>query len=87
MNVLIVGGGSIGERHLRCFQQVGAGNVALCEPNAPRREEIADRYDVSQTFASIDEATVETWDAAVICTPAHLHVPHALLLLSRAKLC
>ena len=27
VEVLIVGGGSIGERHLRCFQQIGCGQV------------------------------------------------------------
>ena len=29
VDVLIVGGGSIGERHLRCFQEIGC-TVALC---------------------------------------------------------
>ena len=32
VNILIVGGGSIGERHLRSFQQIGC-DVALCETN------------------------------------------------------
>jgi len=83
MKLLIVGGGSIGERHLRCFQQVGADNVVLCEPNAPRRQELADRYTLPRTLASIEDAVAEAWDAAVICTPAHLHVAHALALLPR----
>ena len=37
VSMLIVGGGSIGERHLRCFQQIGC-DVALCETNAERRQ-------------------------------------------------
>jgi predicted dehydrogenase len=83
MKLLIVGGGSIGERHLRCFQQVGAGHVALCETSAPRRQEIADHYGVAEAFGSVEESARRNWDAAVICTPAHLHVPHARLLLPR----
>jgi len=73
--VLIVGGGSIGERHLRCFQQVGA-EVALCENFDERRADVAARYGLKESFATVEAATVHPWDAVVICTPAHLHVRH-----------
>lgn len=76
VEMLIVGGGSIGERHLRCFQQLGCA-VALCETNAERRHEIAERYHVERTFDSLDEAARQAWHGVVICTPAHLHVEHA----------
>ncbi len=85
MNLLVVGGGSIGERHLRCFQQIGAGHVALCETNDRRRREIVERYTIAEAFGSVEESAQRHWDAAVICTPAHLHVPHALLLLPCSK--
>jgi predicted dehydrogenase len=80
MNVLIVGGGSIGERHLRCFQQTGACQVALCEPLDERRARLVAEYNLQQAFASLDQAVEQSWDAAVICTPANLHVDHALRL-------
>jgi predicted dehydrogenase len=79
---LIVGGGSIGERHLRCFQHVGA-EVALCETHPPRQTEIAERYQVAQTFATVAAAAAHDWDAVAICTPAHLHVEHAVQLAPR----
>jgi predicted dehydrogenase len=79
VNVLVVGGGSIGERHLRCFQQVGC-EVALCDSNEARRAEIASRYGLAQSFAAVSEAARTRWDAVVICTPAHLHAEHALQL-------
>jgi predicted dehydrogenase len=79
VNVLVVGGGSIGERHLRCFQQIGC-DVALCDSNEARRGEIAGRYGLAQSFASVREAVGRSWDAAIICTPAHLHGEHALQL-------
>jgi predicted dehydrogenase len=79
--VLIVGGGSIGERHLRCFQEIGC-DVALCEINDERRREIADRYHLARTFPTIEAATDEKWYGVVIATPAHLHVKHAAALAS-----
>ena len=83
MNVLIVGGGSIGERHLRCFQQTGLCQVTLCEPLDERRARLVAEYKLEQAFASLDEAVKQAWDAAVICTPANLHVEHTLRLAPR----
>jgi predicted dehydrogenase len=81
---LVVGGGSIGERHLRCFQQIGA-DARLCDTNDARRQEVSDRYGLPESFASVEAAAERTWDAAVICTPAHLHVGHAVTLAPRTK--
>ena len=77
-SVLIVGCGSIGERHLRCFQQTGRCAVAACEPLPSRRQRIAEAYGVP-TFADLT-AGLRAGDghAAVICTPAPLHVPFAI---------
>jgi predicted dehydrogenase len=79
VNVLIVGGGSIGERHLRCFQQVGCA-VSLCETSDARRQEVAARYALVKAFAGIDDAVRQSWDGVVVCTPAHLHVEHVVAL-------
>lgn len=79
VDVLVVGGGSIGERHLRCFQQIGC-TVALCDNNESRRRDIAERYHLPRTFDSVEAAAAETWYGVVICTPANLHVEHALRL-------
>ena len=78
MKVLIVGGGSIGERHLRCFQQTPPCQVALCENNDERRAHVGASYGLEQTFATLSAAAQQQWDAAVICTPAQLHVEHTL---------
>ncbi len=73
-NILVIGGGSIGERHLRCFLKSGRAKVSLCELRAEIRERIERDYDVAGTFDSLDEALSNSFDAAVICTPAHLHI-------------
>jgi lactate dehydrogenase-like 2-hydroxyacid dehydrogenase len=40
-NVLIVGVGSIGQRHLRCFKETGRATLSLCEVNPALRWPIA----------------------------------------------
>ncbi len=81
--ILVIGGGSIGERHVRCFQRTCRADVTLCELNDTVRERVTQTYDLRQSFASLDDALSETHDAAVICTPAHLHVPMAMQLAER----
>ncbi len=77
-NILIVGVGSIGERHLRCFQKTGRATVAVCEINSQLRERVVTEYDVKTQFASLGDALQQPFDAAVICTPANLHIPMAM---------
>ncbi len=82
--ILVIGGGSIGERHVRCFQNTGRATVSLCEINEDLRTSVANRYHLQQTFDSLDEAlATATFDAAVVCTPANLHVGMALQLASK----
>ena len=75
---MIVGVGSIGERHLRCFQASGRADVALCELNPVLRKTIAERYGVEGVFDDLGQALAAKPDGVVICTPAHLHIAMAL---------
>lgn len=76
-NILIVGVGSIGERHLRCFQMTGRVKASICEVNKELRERIAAQYGVAQAYPDLDSALAASYDAAVIATPANLHIPMA----------
>jgi len=79
--VLVVGVGSIGERHVRCFGRTGRARLSICEINDELRETVRQRYDLQVAHATLDDAlTDDLVDAAVICTPAHLHIPIALQL-------
>ena len=78
-HVLVVGAGSIGERHLRCFQSTGRVHVSFIEINPELRETIAKRYNVpayaSLTAALADGKLLEQpCKAAVIATPANTHI-------------
>lgn len=72
--LLIVGVGSIGERHLRCFQSTGRVAVSICELNADLREKIGKQYQVEKQYTDLDSALADPHDCAVIATPAHLHI-------------
>lgn len=82
-SILVIGCGSIGERHLRCFQATGRAKVTACEANPALLKTIADTYRV-EAFSNWEEAmTAGQFDACVICTPAHLHVAMAIRALER----
>jgi len=72
--VLIIGVGSIGHRHLRCFQATGRARLSICEVNRDLGARIAAQYGIACNYASLNEALADEHDAAVIAVPAHLHV-------------
>ena len=85
-SVLIVGVGSIGERHLRCFQATGRASVSLVEVNPTLRAAIAERYAV-RGYSNLDEALNDRGItspcqtlSAVVATPANHHVDIAVRL-------
>jgi len=80
--LLVIGGGSIGERHVRCFQQTQRVDVSLCETNPPVRAAVTERCGLRTTFDNFAAAIASQPDVAVICTPAHLHISMATQLIA-----
>ena len=80
-SVLIIGCGSIGERHLRCFQKTGRCVVTACDSNPTLLAAMKERYG-AEGHTLLDTALSEgKFHAAVVCTPAHLHLPMTMKLL------
>jgi len=76
--ILIVGCGSIGERHLRCFQRTGRAEAAACDTNTALLERVAQQYGVAR-FTDFNAAlAARRYDGIVIATPAHTHIDLAL---------
>jgi len=75
--VLVVGVGSIGERHVRCFQNTERTEISICEVNESLRTQIAERYQIENSYSDIDTALQAGHDAVVVAVPAHLHTPIA----------
>ena len=77
-SILIVGCGSIGERHLRCFQSTGRAEVAACDANATVLQHVAQQYGVAGFGEFNDAIAGRRYDGVVIATPANTHVDLAL---------
>jgi len=76
--ILIIGVGSIGERHLRCFQRTGRAELLACETNPALLQKIIQQYQVAG-FADLDSALkAGRFDGVVVCTPANTHISLAL---------
>lgn len=75
--LLVVGCGSIGERHLRNLLALGAGPLVACDSEPACREAMARAYGV-ETVARLEDGLARGPRAALICTPPQTHVPLAL---------
>jgi predicted dehydrogenase len=82
-STLIVGCGSIGERHLRCFQATGRTAVTAVDTSAALLERIQTTYGVPVAQDWQAEMDRGGYDLAVICTPAQWHVEMAIRALDR----
>jgi predicted dehydrogenase len=76
-HVLVVGVGSIGERHLRCFAATGRVRLSICEIRDDLRTRVAREYGVAAAYGSLEAALASPPFAAVIATPAPHHVEAA----------
>ncbi len=76
---LIIGGGSMGKRRIRCLlaHGVAASDIRLIDPRADRRAESQERYAV-ESFA--DPAAGWAWnpDALIVSTPTRHHMRYCL---------
>lgn len=81
--VLVLGVGSIGERHLRCFQNTGRATLSFVEVNPQLRATIAERYSIARHYDHVEAALADDIECAVIATPAPWHVSMAQVLAER----
>ena len=65
-SLLIVGVGSIGERHLRCFARTNRVRSSICEIDDELRQRIGQEYAVSDCYKNLAEALEDPPTAAVV---------------------
>jgi predicted dehydrogenase len=82
MKALVVGGGSIGSRHLRNLKKLGIESVGLVETDPARRETLAAELSIA-SFSGLQEGL--DWDPrfVVVATPTHLHAEQTLEVVRR----
>ena len=82
IRVGILGLGRISTLHLQAYKpenKLNAEIVAICDKNKKTLKEVADAYNVEQTFTNVDEFLKNNKiDAVEILTPHHLHTEHTI---------
>jgi predicted dehydrogenase len=77
MKGLVVGGGSIGTRHLRNLKKLGIEQLGLVEPDLTQREAVVGEISVA-AFSGLQEGLKWTPDFVAVATPTHLHAVQTL---------
>lgn len=77
MRALVVGGGSIGTRHLGNLKTLGVNHLGLVEPQAKRREVLRQEIEFDG-FDQLSQGLDWNPDFAIIASPTHLHAEQAL---------
>jgi len=77
MKILIIGGGSIGQRHLRNLKDIGIENISILDVDKKRLPVLEEKYRV-KTHKNLGNALKEKWNAIFICTPPSSHIEIAL---------
>ncbi len=73
MKLLVQGAGYIGEVHLTSITKYHLCEVALCEMNEERLRAVAEKYQITETYTSLEEALKYPFDGVIICTPNFAH--------------
>lgn len=75
---LIIGAGMIGETHARVLSRMGF-ELALCDTLRENLDRLGGEFGIAERYEDIDDALERSGaDAAVICTPNHLHASAAV---------
>jgi len=77
MKALVVGGGSIGSRHLRNLGLLGIEKVGLVEPDASRRDAVAAELPIAG-FSRLEDGLDWAPHFVIVASPTHLHVEQTL---------
>jgi predicted dehydrogenase len=77
MKALVVGGGSIGSRHLRNLSKLGIAQLGIVELDEKRREAIAAEILVAK-FSRLQDGLDWSPNFVVVATPTHLHASQTL---------
>ncbi len=76
--ILIIGGGSIGKRHLRNLLSLGEKNLTVVETNPDRRGDIEKEFSVKTASSLEDAYKSNNYDIAFVCSPSRFHTEQAI---------
>lgn len=70
---LVIGGGSIGARHLNNLKILGFNDISICDTDRKKANELSKKYNVKK-FYDLESALLENFDFSIICTYPQSHV-------------
>lgn len=83
LKILVIGCGSIGERHIKNIKSLAAAEVIACEQDDRRLEYIKEKYKI-KAFKDYEKALAdEAIDAVLVCTTTSNHIAPALAAIKR----
>ncbi len=82
MRGLVVGGGSIGRRHLQNLKLLGVDCLAVVETSPERRAKIASELNIN-SFEDLTAGLNWNPDFVIVATPTHLHGEQTLAILEK----
>ena len=77
MKILIIGCGSIGQRHLRNLKVLTTGEIIAHRTRKKSIKELEDKYHI-KTYSNLTEALNQSPDAVLVTNPTSLHIQSAL---------
>jgi predicted dehydrogenase len=76
VRILVIGCGSIGERHIRNLKAISVGDIIACDTDRKRLSAIGKKHKI-QMCTDLGRALSKNVDAALVCTPPSTHIPIA----------
>lgn len=73
--ILAVGGGGIGERHIRVLSSMDNVELSVCDINPSLLDRLKNTYKICDVYRFWHTIDLEQFEIVVISTPAHLHIP------------
>lgn len=77
MKILVVGGGSIGKRHISNLKKLGVENILAQDIDKQRRIKVEEEFGI-KVYEKLNNCFQSHIDAAIIAVPNSLHVPVAI---------
>ena len=76
--ILVIGAGSIGQRHIQCLKELDVPDVYVCEPVEKNIQQVCTKFKISGTFSTLKQALKNDYEGTVVCVPNHFHAEVAV---------
>jgi predicted dehydrogenase len=84
MDIVVVGCGSIGRRHIGNFKSLKTvGTVRAVDSNPERLKMVTEKFPGVETYTNYEEALDKGFCGVAVCTPPHIHTQLALTAVKR----